>query len=94
MRLSEKEALILTLLGKGELYGLELVDRSDGALKRGTAYVTLGRMEEKGLVTSRAEKTSPSTGGLPRRRYATTALGAALLDAERRAAQALRRARA
>ena len=32
------------------MYGLELVTESEGALKRGTVYVTLGRLEEKGYV--------------------------------------------
>jgi len=41
---------------------------SRGRLKRGGIYVTLGRMEEKGLVTSRA-----GDGG--RRLYRPTALG-------------------
>ena len=32
------------------MFGLALVERSGGALKRGTVYVTLGRMEAKGLL--------------------------------------------
>ena len=51
--LSKKEALIATMLSAGRpLYGLELVAESDGALKRGTVYVTLGRMEEKGWLVA------------------------------------------
>ena len=51
--LSGKEGLILDLLGRSrEMYGLELVTASVGELKRGTVYVTLGRMEAKGLVES------------------------------------------
>ena len=57
------------------MYGLELVAASKGRLKRGTVYVTLGRMEEKGLVTSRLEDAPPDAGGLPRRLYEATALG-------------------
>ena len=45
-RLSGTERLILDLLRQGELFGLQLVDRSEGALKRGTVYVTLGRMQD------------------------------------------------
>ena len=71
-----KEALILDLLARGkELYGLELVAASKGRLKRGTVYVTLGRMEEKGYVTSRLEDAPASAGGLPRRIYEATAFG-------------------
>ena len=75
--LARSESLILTLLtAKGRCYGLELVDASRGRLKRGGIYVTLGRMEEKGLVTS-----APSDGG--RRLYRPTALGQrALLAAQ------------
>jgi DNA-binding PadR family transcriptional regulator len=80
--LSPKEALILELLiGAKEMYGLELVAASDGALKRGTVYVTLGRMEEKGYVDSRLEDAPPSAGGLPRRIYAATTLGREVLAA-------------
>ena len=78
--LSGKEHVILELLGKSrEMYGLELVTESAGALKRGTVYVTLGRMEDKGYVTSRAEEESPPQGGLPRRLYRSTAYGRELL---------------
>jgi DNA-binding PadR family transcriptional regulator len=74
--LPPKEALILDLLIRaGELYGLELVARSRRQLKRGTVYVTLGRMEAKGLITSRLEPRAPDEGGLPRRIYEPTAGG-------------------
>ena len=77
--LSSKEAVILDLLARSkEMYGLELVAASDGELKRGTVYVTLGRMEEKGFVSSRLEAETPRLGGLPRRLYMATALGRAL----------------
>jgi PadR family transcriptional regulator PadR len=75
-RLSQKEALILSLLADGEpLYGLQLVDDSRGKLKRGTVYVTLGRMEDKGLITSRTEDPPDGAGGLPRRLYRPTPQG-------------------
>jgi PadR family transcriptional regulator, regulatory protein PadR len=80
--LSPKESLILELLiGTREMYGLELVAASDGALKKGTIYVTLGRMEEKGYVASRLEGAPPAAGGLPRRLYAPTPLGREVLAA-------------
>ena len=81
LRLSSKEALILDLLRSSERYGLELVTASDGALKRGTVYVTLGRLEEKGLIVSRLDDEAPVNGGLPRRLYTPTALGKQLLSA-------------
>ena len=78
--LPPKEALILELLVREkELYGLELVAASKGRLKRGTVYVTLGRMEEKGYITSRQEDAPPSAGGLPRRIYEPTAFGRRVL---------------
>ena len=78
--LSGKEHVILELLGKSrQMYGLELVTQSGGALKRGTVYVTLGRMEEKGYITSRAEAAWPAQGGLPRRLYRSTPYGRELL---------------
>jgi DNA-binding PadR family transcriptional regulator len=71
------------------LYGLELVARSKRRLKRGTIYVTLGRMEDKGYVTSRLEDPPPATGGLPRRLYEPTAFGTRVLAAWTAAAQLL-----
>ena len=80
--LSAKEALILGLLGRSKaMYGLELVASSAGRLKRGTVYVTLGRMEKKGYVLSRVEDETPASGGLPRRLYASTAHGREVLAA-------------
>ena len=53
MRLPPTEQHILSLLSEGgSSYGLQLVHASGGRLKRGGIYVTLGRMEEKGLVSS------------------------------------------
>jgi DNA-binding PadR family transcriptional regulator len=63
------------------LYGLQLVAASRGRLKRGTVYVTLGRMEEKGYITSTLDAPPSGTGGLPRRIYAVTALGRRMFTA-------------
>jgi len=80
--LPRKEQLILELLVEnGPMYGLELVDRSAGALKRGTVYVTLGRMEAKGFVESSHEPLPAGGIGLPRRMYRPTALGERMLGA-------------
>jgi len=76
LTLPKKERLILELLASGgSMYGLQLVEQSAGALKRGTVYVTLGRMEAKGLVQSEQESLPASGIGLPRRIYRPTALG-------------------
>jgi DNA-binding PadR family transcriptional regulator len=72
--LSPLEALVLDLLSaKSPTYGLDLVAASRGRLKRGSVYVTLGRMEEKGYVTSHVEE-RPGEGPA-RRLYEPTALG-------------------
>jgi DNA-binding PadR family transcriptional regulator len=75
------------------MFGLELVDKSDGALKRGTVYVTLGRMEDKGLVGSRTEARSEGAIGLPRRLYHATSYGLRTLEALETAARAVSRPR-
>jgi len=80
-RLSATERLILDLLRERELFGLQLVDRSEGALKRGTVYVTLGRMQDKGYVESRTEPLPPGAIGLPRRWYRPTEYGLRVMDA-------------
>jgi PadR family transcriptional regulator PadR len=80
--LSDKETVVLELLTRdGEMYGLELVSASEGALKRGTVYVTLGRMEEKGYVKARPEEPPLRAGGMPRRVYSPTPLGREVLRA-------------
>jgi len=90
LTLSSKEKLILELLvRRQEMYGLELVGASKRRLKRGTVYVTLGRMEQKGYITSRLEDAPPRAGGLPRRVYQPTALGRRVFDAWTKAAEHL-----
>ena len=85
------QRLILELLiATGPLYGLELVERSAGALKRGTVYVTLSRMEAKGFVTSEQETQPDGAIGLPRRRYRPTGRGERALRAWNHYTQALR----
>lgn len=74
---------MLDLLESAERYGLELVDASGGRLKRGSIYVTLGRMEAKGFVASRQEDRAPGAIGLPRRLYRPTAYGIKVRDAYR-----------
>ena len=82
MTVSSKELLVLELLVRDrELYGLQLVAGSRGRLKRGTVYVTLGRMEEKGYITSRLDDPPPGAGGMPRRIYVPTPLGRRMLSA-------------
>ena len=73
--MSRTESLVMELLRGHDRYGLELVDASEGALKRGSVYVILARMEEKGFVQSRQEERTQVSSGLPRRLYRATPYG-------------------
>lgn len=84
--LSGKEEAILRLLITGrELYGLQMVTESNGAIGRGTIYVTISRMAAKGLVASRQAELGPEETGLPRRLYRITAEGRRVLAFVQRA---------
>jgi PadR family transcriptional regulator, regulatory protein PadR len=83
---SGNEVEVLRLLAGGrELYGLEMIKRSRGALKRNSIYVVLGRMEDQGFINGREVKLE-GTPGMPRRLYRITGLGQRALAA-REAAQ-------
>ena len=85
--LGEFEQLILfSLLHLGsDAYGVAIRDaieeRTERAVSSGAIYTTLGRLEERGLVSSRLEK--PHGGpGRPRKYYDLETAGArALMDA-------------
>ena len=86
--LSATERLIIELLmANEELFGLRMVELSDGRLKRGTVYVTLGRMQEKGYLESRQEPLPEGAIGLPRRLYRPTGLAMRILAAWKAAEQ-------
>ncbi len=91
-KLSLNEAIIAHLLRQSSpdpLFGLEMVRRSSTGklqLKKGTIYVTLERMEKKGLVLSDLETSPPphiKEGDfyIPRRMYQLTPLGKQALTA-------------
>jgi len=83
MGLPATQQLILELLHRqGDLYGLQLVSESDGQLKRGTVYVTLSRLADKGLVVALRDDEAEAHPGLPRPRYRITSQGLKLLAAE------------
>ena len=91
--LSGKESLILEMLlqkPSSEMYGLELVKHSGGRLKRGTVYVTLGRMESKGYITSQQEEVPEGSTVLPRRLYRVSGFGQKVFDAFKIAKEAQR----
>lgn len=68
-----------------EAYGLAIRDfieeRTGRAVASGAIYTTLGRLEERGLVTSRTGEQTPGRGR-PRKHYAVQPAGArALVEA-------------
>ena len=90
-KLSLTEAVIAHLLRKyhpKQLYGLEMIklsSDSDLQLKKGTIYVTLERMEKKGLVTSEMESepredVEEGKFYIPRRLYQLTSEGRQALE--------------
>ena len=79
--LPNKERVILELLiAHGPQFGLQLVKLSEGALKLGTVYATLARMESKGYVESEQEVSPAGAIGLPRRVFHPTSLGQRVLN--------------
>jgi DNA-binding PadR family transcriptional regulator len=79
--LSGKEFLIMELLDRnGQMFGLEMVDRSEGELKKGTIYVTLGRMVDKDLVEPLDAEAEAGTA--PRVMYAATDWGKRVFKAQ------------
>ncbi len=67
--------LILRLLMENSagLFGSDMIELSKGQLKRGSAYTTLQRMEDRGLIKS--ELKDGAAGDLPRRLHRITGLG-------------------
>ncbi|HBP88110.1 MAG TPA: PadR family transcriptional regulator [Nitrospirales bacterium] len=74
-----REALILAILREGNKYGREIRDecetRAGHNVPLGSLYTTLTRMEEKGLVRSKTEKSSAGRGGNRRNYYQITGAG-------------------
>ena len=81
-RFSATERMIVEMLAaREELFGLQMVQLSGGRLKRGTVYVTLGRMVEKGYLESRQQALPEGAIGLPRRLYSPSGLAMRVLAA-------------
>jgi PadR family transcriptional regulator len=53
----------------------EIQQRTGRAVVRGAVYVTLDRLEDKGLVASRLDRGTPERGGHPRRFFKVTTPG-------------------
>ena len=89
--LGELESLVLLAalrLGK-DGYGLSITQEirrtADRPVVRASVYVTLQRLEKRGLLTTRLEKTR--TGGKPRRFVTVTPEGVELLRSSRASLQ-------
>ena len=76
--MTRKEAAILRLLQtNGEMAGLAMIYAAPDVLKRGTIYVTLNQMEEKGWLVS-GVKTPVDPFTTARRHYSITPQGAVI----------------
>lgn len=90
-RLGEVEQLVLlaVLRLEGAAYAVPIRDliRKDGGvrLSRGSIYITLDRLEKKGLVESGFSEPTGEPGGKARRLFRMRAAGVAALRAARRA---------
>lgn len=76
--------LLAVLRAGDEAYGstilAELDERSGRAISRGALYVTLDRLEAKGLLASRTGDAAPARGGKPRRYYTVRPSGLASIN--------------
>ena len=80
---TDKELDILRILAShpSGLYGLELVELSEGSVKRGSVYVYLSRLQKGKLVKSKKTPPPDGYGGLPRPVYSITGMGEKVLRA-------------
>jgi PadR family transcriptional regulator PadR len=79
LRKGATELAVLSVLGRGEAYGLEILDRTNKAgelVSDGALYPLLTRLEKAGKLASRWQT---GEGGNPRKYYSLTAEGEALL---------------
>ena len=81
----EQMVLLAVLQLDGEAFGTgvlqELSERVGRRVSRGALYVTLDRLEEKGMLASRLGDPTPRRGGKPKRYLTVTSPG---LEALRR----------
>ncbi len=69
------EAVLLRLYSKPNQYGLQLVENSNGLFGRGTIYIRLSRLEERGMVVAHYEPRTDMRIMYPRRMYSCTDAG-------------------
>ncbi len=85
----EQMVLLAILRLDGDVYGVRIVEeieaRTGRSVSRPAVYVTLRRLEQKGLVSSWMSEPVPERGGKPRRFVRVEAEGERLLRESRRA---------
>jgi PadR family transcriptional regulator PadR len=85
----EQAVLVAVMRLRGEGYGRtihkEVIARLDRDVTASAVYATLDRLEDKGLVASRAGESTPQRGGRARRYFTVTAAGVRALNATREA---------
>jgi len=86
-------AVLRTSQDDRQAYGIsvydELVAKTGRRVARGAVYMTLDRLEKKGLLTSFVTAPTPERGGRARRCYRVTRTATAALRASRTALQRL-----
>jgi len=84
----EQMVLLAVLQRRGDAYGVtihdELARHTARPVARGAVYMTLDRLEKKGLLTSTVSDPTPERGGRARRHYALTRSAVHALKASRR----------
>ena len=94
-RLGEYELMVMlsVLQRRDDAYGVtiaqEMEERSGRSTSRGALYVTLKRLEEKGLLTSRLDRPAEQRGGRRRRYYRATTAGIAAVSEAREAMRSM-----
>jgi DNA-binding PadR family transcriptional regulator len=83
-----EQIVLLAVLRVGDgAYGPRILQevRTSGSrrVSRGALYVTLARLEEKGLLHCRSAESNPARGGRPRRYLRVSAAGVRALRASR-----------
>jgi DNA-binding PadR family transcriptional regulator len=85
----EQMVLLAILRLRGEVYGVPIVDeierRTERSVSRAAVYITLRRLEEKGLVSSWMSEPTAERGGKPRRCVRVEPRGLQLLRESRAA---------
>ena len=85
----EQMILLAILQLKDQAYGTsvlaELGQRVQRSVSRGALFVTLDRLEEKGMLQSRMGDPTPRRGGRPKRYLTVTPAGVAALQKSRTA---------